>query len=267
MIRNIKTQWIILSRSIVFNASLILWILSLWGFPLIIYKLSQNGNSDRFDKLKDAFSFSIVFNTVSVLELCIPLHLMSLTIIVLICQEIESKTYRLHLLHGSSRYQIWLDSLALTLILSILMMTLSIAVAFSLGLLVDGNLTNLESFEPLRWHLILLFQAFSYFNFSISLSLIFKRIGIAILVYILWFGGIERTIAQILNFNPPFNWYPVGDLFPGKSIEELSHFKVLEILGTYIYHKGYETLKQTFALIWCFVSIVFNYQFYKRIAY
>lgn len=268
MNRIFRTKWLILSRSVVFNVSIIIWLVSIIGFPLIIYLMSQNENDVRFDILKDAFTFPIVFNTISVLELCIPLHLMSLTIIVLICQEFDFKTYRLHLLNGSSRFELWLNTLLLTLVLSIFIMLLSFIISFGFGISIDKSIVNLDSIKPFRWHLILFFQAFAYFNFAITLSLLFRKTGIVILVYILWFGAIERTLAQIFNFNAPFHWYPVGDLMPGKSIEELSRFKVLEALGgVYIYHNGYEILKQSFAILWCSASILFNYSFYKRLAY
>lgn len=255
------TEWLILSKSVVCVIFAITWLTCAFGLPFIIY-LQRNDPNNRFKTLlEEAFTFPTVFNTIGVLEL-LPAQILSLFIIYIVCQDLEHKTYRLRLINGSNRIDLFLSKFIVIIVLSFLI-TLN---AF-LNSLIFGYLEMSSSFFSIRFKDVVLFivlaiQSAGFMLYAMLFGLFFKKAGLAIMLFLVWFGAVERVIAQTINFNYPFQLYPLGSCLPGKAIEDRT---ILDIFRPILINiNSYESVKWFSAFFWIILSIYLcNFLFKK----
>lgn len=227
------------------------WI-SFWAMssiiigPLFLVQLIKKHININEGLTEITFSFPTVFNSIAIIEL-LPIQFVSIILITVVCSDYESDTYKMYLLNGQTPTDLWLSKLYLNITSSVLVSAISFLVAIGYGLLF--SVTSFEiAFESISYYLILLFQSFNFFTFAVFVALIFRKTGTSFVFYILWFSILERTVAQIVNYNAPFYAFPLGSMLPGKSTEDLTIFTALT--DHYIKRVGFETERTMAAVFW-----------------
>lgn len=267
MLKSLKTQWLILGHSRAFVIFFLLCCICICLIPATVAFLSKDsGNSNNlYSIFEDAFIFPTVFNTVNILSKIAIIPMMSLLIIISICQELDSKTYRLHLLSGSNRGELWRNSVLVILFLSFIVSLISYLSAFCIGLFDIKNAIQTKWILICHWYVLLFIQCVGYFSWATTFALLFRKIGLVLILYITWFLLIERGVAQILNFNTVLELYPLSNMLPGKSLEGLTHLKIIE---DYIHQASdYKNIQYIPAAAWCLTSNIVNYVLYRKTEY
>lgn len=259
MLHLLQSEWFIWSRSKTVKFSFGLATIGLILFPLFWIKISGT-SYDRFGNLLDeAFSFPNVWLTCSFLNL-FPVQLMSILLIVLTCRGFDEKTYRLHLLSGENRRDLWLRKVLLITLLTAFSLIITFSTAWLCGYLIDPNsvfMMSLFSFSGLGAFIL---QVAIYLSFALLISLLTKKTLIALLVYVVWFSLLERTISSLINhFSPE---YSVGNFLPGKALEYLNPFE-LEALLTGRY-QPYNFAYLFMSIIWLTVTNIYSLYIFKK---
>lgn len=257
MLHLLKTEWYILSRSWIFWITFSLLIVSMIVFPSFVFN-SFGETSGRFQMLSNAFSFPTVFNTMSVIQL-LPFQLLSIYFISLVCNGFESKTYKLHILAGKTKNDLFMGKLWLGLVLCLISAILVIVLSFIFGLINDDEYGVIINLNSVKWLLLFLIQAFAFTSFATTIGLIIKKTGPAIVVYILWFALFDRIIS---HFMP----HPLNDFFPGQSIEVLTKLDVARQFA--IIHDELNPIgKSLVAAFWILTSNIVNIILYRKANY
>lgn len=201
------------------------------------------------------FEFPLVYNTVSNLLYYFS-YVFGILVILITCQGFEYNTYKLQVINGVSKVSLWKNSVYLCLLISVILFGLCAALSMVVGMANDPeNFT----FNGMEWVFLCAAQSFVLVCYAVSVSLVFKRSGTAIFVYFVWFALMERTLAQILDFN--FHLYPLFRFLPGKVVEDLSY--LIATQDKIILHREYFEIKPFIAAIWLLVSLGFNFYRFK----
>lgn len=262
MTKSLIIEWYILRSLRSFWIVAILGTIGTLSFPFIVYSINMSMGSSRLPMIDNAFLFPTVFNTISVLGL-LPFQLIVIYYISIICNGFEFNTYRLHIQAGSTKFEIWLSKLYLSVLFCCCFTILVFFTSLLFGFIIGEGLDFTINLKSAGWLLICFLQSFIYLNVATTLGLIVKKSGVAIIIYIVWFGLFERTMAQIINF-----WLhlkPLGDLLIGQSIENLS---TLEAFKKY-YVPDHTNLFLSFCMgfFWLFTSIIINRILFKKVKY
>lgn len=262
MTKSLLIEWYILSRLKSFWIIVALGTLSMLGFPFIVYTFRMSDVNSRLNMIDVAFSFPTVFNTISVLGL-LPFQLIAIYYISIICNGFEFNTFRLHIQAGSTKFELWLSKLYLNIIICFCFIIVVFLTSLLFGIIIGEDFHFNINLNSVKWISVCFLQAFIYLNFAMTLSLIVKKSGVTIIIYIIWFGLFERTIAQIINFW--LHLQPLGDLLIGQSIENLSR---LEAFKNY-YVPDHTNLFLSFfmAFLWLIISIITNIILFKKAKY
>ncbi|MBC7408262.1 MAG: hypothetical protein H7339_07730 [Arcicella sp.] len=251
----ISIDWFILSRLKSFFWSMILWFLCL------VIMLVFVSNIHKFiigvEIFKDAFTFPIVYNTVSNFAI-LPAHLISIIQILIICKDFTFKTNRLFITNGKSRNSLLVRCLIRAILLSLFTTIVIFVVSTICGLIYGGEF----SIDSIQSVFIFFLQTLCYSIYAIAIATVVKDLGIASFVYIIWFGIIERIIAHIVIYT--LRLQILGNIFPGKLIEDKNSLIAIQSISPY-HSNWHNPLAWAFTFFWVIFSLWIISNTYKKV--
>lgn len=259
MMNSFIPELLLLTKSPKVKLNVLIGIVILVGFPFYLSLFEQSLGRNMILLLDGAFNFPYVYNTVIIFQYYFN-YLFGVLLIMMTCERFEYSTYKLALINGSTRSDLWENSIYFTLLTSAFLTMISFAMSISIGLIKSSSAFTLEG---AGWIAIYFIQTFILLTYAVSFSLIFKHAGTAINVYIIWFLFVERIIAQYMDFN--FGFYPLFRFLPGKVVEDLTYMVSGE--GMIIHHLDYYEWRFLAALLWMIISLCLNHYIFKKTDY
>jgi ABC-2 type transport system permease protein len=260
MIKNIRIESMIWLqyRPVVLISSALALLLPLGPFLLITHLSQRDPSPGEF--IIRAFSEEYLYNSICVTAL-LPVQLVSFLFIIVICDEYQNGTYKLHLSNGATIYDLWLSKLLSSILVSSLITIFCFLISLVYGWIFSGE------FVPVNWEavyefLILLIQVFGFISLAIAFALVFRNAGTAVVLFILWFGVAEQFAAYTLAYNLPVKLYPYGFFLPGEALSILSYLDVLEPYNIVL--KRQVHVIRSVAIFWVFFVPLLNYYLFKR---
>jgi len=145
--------------------------------------------------------------------------LLCVIIVVITCNEIQSKTMRQNIIDGLSKQQVILGKFVVVLLFS----CIATLITFLTGLIIGWSsfgLTN--AYENIHLNVLYFIQTLGYFSFAFLFALIVKRPAIAIITFILYFP-VESILGKIIS-NDIYQFFPLkvyADLTPMPFFKQL----------------------------------------------
>ncbi|KAB2813704.1 ABC transporter permease [Phaeocystidibacter luteus] len=208
MIRLFYIEWLKISRSRYFK-----WMMGLWLFAFLVvpFGIDQflswiNDSSDFIStdlgvKPEDfpVFYFIDIWHNLSyIYKLITPL--LCIIVIVNVGQEWEEKTIRQNVIDGLSRTEYFFSKVILLAFLSFLSFTLLLI----LGLVLGGAMSGGFSWNEIVSHIDFLFaywlHIFLHLNIAMLAINLMRKVGLTILIFLLYMYFIEPVAWGILGF-------------------------------------------------------------------
>lgn len=208
-IKNYRTFWIL--------SGLFLLLLPLWNY-VICRGIFQVGPNDKVNLLSRAYYFPQVWDNIGFWVRFFS-GLIAIVIVILTTNEYQFRTNRQNVIDGWSRLQFFHAKWGMVLMLSIAVTLYALLMGTVFGLAVGG------SFAGFQYHLSKLLYVFllslNYSGFALTLSLLLRRSGMTIMIFLLYLFIIEKIAQYTLNWK--ISSKP-GDLLPMQSAAELLPF-------------------------------------------
>lgn len=225
--------------------------LIIFGIPIYFVLLDDTLPESWKIIFEGAFEFPSVYNTISVIQYYLN-FMVCILMINIISSRLENQTFKVALINGVSKWKIFLNTILLTVLMSTILFVSSMVSSIWIGLYEDPTGFMLQG---IHWNFIYWYQSFVLLSFAVTFSLIFKHAGTASFSFFLWFFILERTLAQVLDFN--FKLYPVFRFLPGKCLEDISYLIVTR--GMVVQHLEYYQYFLPASCIWLILSLMVNY--------
>lgn len=181
-------------------------------------------------------------------------------IIISVSNEFSFKTHRQNIIDGLSRFEFFLSKTVfagfLAVISGVLILSLGLVLGFTHSSVIDfSSIVDGIIFVPAH-----IFQLFVYFLMAIFLTLLIRKTGITIVLFLMYTVILEPIVTSIIGI-----WYPTfASFFPLESISSIVHFPFSRyiLLETQNFISGPDILK---ALFWCSIlGYGIYYQLVKR---
>jgi hypothetical protein len=153
------------------------------------------------------YSFPKVWQTVGWMSSWL-LYFPGMIIIMLMTNEFNFKTHRQNIIDGLSRNQFIGVKIVLAVFLAILITLANVLTAFYFGF----NSTGSFSTAGMEYIGYIFLQSIAYIFFALMLAVLFRRSGLAIIVFLLYGIIFEWLITALITFN--FHWAPAGYFLP-----------------------------------------------------
>lgn len=259
MRRMLSIEWFILKRSKIFWVIILLAILAQVLFPYVIYSFSVGSENLRFNLIEQALSFPYVYNTITVINL-LPVQIMCLYLLMVITNEFETSNNRIFILASKSKTYMCISKFALALSFTLFFTILAFLISLVFGLMHEDSFAIYLPINTIKTFGIYSIQVFTYMAYAMFIALVVKKTGLSIIIYLLYFGVVDRTLTQIINHW--FNLKPFGNYLPGKSVELLN---VLEVYKEYTIHHKFEQINKFLIVIfWILACVLINMFLYKK---
>lgn len=145
--------------------------------------------------IKNAYVFPKVWKTVGWINSWL-LYFPGMLMIMLMVNEFSFKTHRQNVIDGLSRQQFITVKLALCVLLALTITLINVLTGFIFGTITPGNF-SWEGFEYMGYTFL---QTMAYIFFALMLAVLFRRSGIAIIVFILYGLVFEWLITAVVTF-------------------------------------------------------------------
>lgn len=205
MLQNLKIEWLKIKNYKVFQVFSILYVLGILAIVLIFYyiyiKIVESmpviGQMQKAEDKKDLFDLfgaeniwkSITYSTSFLL------YLPGMIIISLFTNEVNFKTHRQNIIDGWKRETFIYSKITLIVCFSIII-TLVNALAVIVMALITKNPISFEGSYMLVYSF---FQAFTYLLFALTLATIFRKSGVAIILFFVYGLLLELLFAGLIN--------------------------------------------------------------------
>ena len=153
------------------------------------------------------FSFPKVWQTVGWMSSWL-LYLPGMLVIMLMVNEFNFKTHRQNVIDGLSRSQFINVKILMAVILAIVITLINTLTAFYFGSISSGSFST----DGMANIFYVFIQSIAYIFFALMLAVLFRRSGLAIIVFILYGLIFEWLITALLTFN--FHVAPFGYFLP-----------------------------------------------------
>lgn len=215
-IKKYRTFWII--------TCLFAILLPLWNYGIQNGLLKIGGGSKGgVNVLNQIYSFSQVWQNIGFWA-SVFVWFLSILVIILTTNEYQFRTNRQNVIDGWSRLQFyhakWLLILALSIATTLYVFLVGVSFA-----LTNDSIGNFPG--KLEYLLYVFVLAVNYYGFALLLSILFKRSGLAIGMFILYCMFIENLLKGGLNFITDND---LGNYMPLQASDELLPFPIMEML-------------------------------------
>jgi ABC-2 type transport system permease protein len=210
MLHLLKIEWLKIKNYRAFWIFSVLYLVSIFIITYISWYIEQRTTSEMPETsaiIGDAFSFPKVWQTVGWLSSWL-LYFPGMIIIMLMVNEVNFKTHRQNIIDGWSRQQFIGVKIALVVIFCVLITLINIITCLFFGSISDTSFT----LEGTSYILYIFIQALAYLFFALMLAVLFRRSGLAIIIFFLYGIIFEWLIAALTNFQ--FKLSPAGYFLP-----------------------------------------------------
>lgn len=199
-IKNYKAFWLF---AILYLVSIVLVNYFAWFAQQKLYEAAPI--SEQI--LKNTYAFPKVWQTVGWINSWL-LYFPGMLMIMLMVNEFNFKTHRQNVIDGLTRQQFINVKLALCVLLATVITGINIATGFAFGSASPGNF-SWEGFEFMGYTFL---QTLAYIFFALMLAVLFRRSGVAIIVFILYGLIFEWLVTAVVTFN--LHWAPAAYFLP-----------------------------------------------------
>lgn len=221
-IKNYRTFWILIGFFLV--------LLPLWNYQIEngMIKFGSAGGANGINILSRAYSFPEVWGNVSFWASIFVLFL-SILIIILTTNEYNFRTHRQNVIDGWSRLQFFHAKVGLVILISLLTTIYVFLVGAVLGIINSGDITGIfrESYKLAYFFLL----SVNYLGFALLLSVLVRRSGLSIGLFLLYSLIIENILRGILNWG---NDLDLGDYLPMQASDELLPLPLLQMFSSMV---------------------------------
>lgn len=210
MLHLLKIEWLKIKNYRAFWVFAVLYLVSIFLINYIAWTI-QNRMYEKLPGseqiLNNVYVFPKVWETVGWMSSWL-LYFPGMIIIMLMVNEFNFKTHRQNVIDGLSRQQFIGVKILLCVIMAVLITLINIATGFVFGSISPGAF-SWEGFENIGFVFL---QALAYIFFALLLAVLFRRSGLAIIIFILYGIVFEWLITALVTFN--FHWAPYGYFLP-----------------------------------------------------
>lgn len=217
-IKSYRTFWILIGFFLV--------LLPLWNYQVENGMIKFSGNTGGIDFLSRAYSFPQVWGNVSFWGSIFVLFL-SILIIILTTNEYSFRTHRQNVIDGWSRLQFYHAKVGLVLLVSFLTTVYVFLVGLVMGVINSGSINEVftQSYKLAYFFLL----SVNYLGFALLISVMIRRSGLSIGLFLLYCLIIENTLKGILNWG---NDMDLGDYLPLQASDELLPLPLFQLFNS-----------------------------------
>lgn len=208
MLHLLKIEWLKIRNYRAFWVFAILYLASIFLLNYIGWYIQQRAfasapAAEQF--MGNAYAFPRVWQTVSWMSSWL-LYFPGMIMIMLMTNEFNFKTHRQNVIDGLSRQQFIGVKIMLAFLLAVLALVLNFITALTFGSLTGGSFgTTGMSFLGYSF-----LQSLTYLFFALLLAVLFRRSGMAMIIFILYGIIFEWLISSTLTYQlklTPFSYF------------------------------------------------------------
>jgi len=253
MLHLLRIEWLKVKNYRAFWIFSVFYLLSIFLINYIAWYIEQRTKSEVPQSamvIGDSFAFPKVWQTVGWLSSWL-LYFPGMIIIMLMVNEFNFKTHRQNIIDGWSRRQFIGVKFATIILFALLITLINAITSLFFGSLSSGSFT-LDGIEYLGYVFI---QSLAYLFFALMLAVLFRRSGLAIIIFFLYGLIFEWLITALTNFQ--FKLTPIGYFLPLQASDVLIPMP----FGTKVF---YPDSPSTIALIVAVLVYISAYIFFAR---
>lgn len=237
MLRNLQIEWMKIKNYRVFQVFSILYLLGILVIVYIFYKwymalTTRITGRDSIDVLR-IFSEDTIWVTVCFFTSFL-LYLPGMVIINLFINEVNFKTHRQNIIDGWKRETFIYTKIGLILCICVVVMIMNLIATWMMCSITGINFVMSYGFEILGLSFI---QTFIYLMFALLLATVFRRSGIAIIVFFLYGLILEFIFMWLFYKVIPGSQY----FLPLQVADSLISFRSMDT-GIYSHYPGRTTI-------------------------
>ena len=197
MLKNLQTEWLKIKNYKAFWIFLSLYLISIIAINYIafeIYHQTVKQEPMAASMISDPYAFPNVWQTVGYMGSWL-LYFPGIIIILLTSNEFTFKTHRQNIIDGWSRKDFVHTKLLLVLILSLIVTIISAVTAVIFGLASSDPFSG-DGFVNIFYVFL---QSLSYISLALLLAVLFRRSGVALIVFFLYGLIFESIIYGLIN--------------------------------------------------------------------
>ncbi|MCG2616494.1 ABC transporter permease [Terrimonas sp. NA20] len=208
MLHLLKIEWLKVKNYRAFWVFSILYLASIFLVNYIAWSVVERTQSQAPAAsmvLGSPFAFPKVWQTVGWFSSWL-LYFPGMIIIMLMVNEFNFKTHRQNVIDGWSRKQFIGVKIAIVVLFSVLITVLNAITSIFFGSLSGGGF----SFEGMEYLIYIFFQSLAYLFLALMLAVLFRRSGLAIIIFFLYGLIFEWLICGLLTFQAkatPFSYF------------------------------------------------------------
>jgi len=210
MLHLLKIEWLKIKNYKAFWIFSIFYLVSIFLINYIGWTTHQRTTQEMPGSemlLGHPYSFPNVWSTVGWMSSWL-LYFPGMIIIMLMVNEFNFKTHRQNIIDGLSRSQFIGVKIVLALLLAVCITLINILTALYFGSVSPGSFST-EGMVNI-WYIFL--QSVAYIFFALMLAVLFRRSGLAIIIFFLYGLIFEWIITALITFQ--FKMAPVGYFLP-----------------------------------------------------
>ena len=210
MLHLLKIEWLKIKNYKAFWVFAVLYLVSIFLVNYIAWSLYQRTVKEMPMSeavLGQPYAFPTVWKSVGWMSSWL-LYFPGMIMIMLMVNEFNFKTHRQNIIDGLSRAQFIGVKIVLALLLAALITVINALTSLYFGFRSPGTFST----QGMENVLYVFLQSIAYIFFALMLAVLFRRSGLAIIVFILYGLIFEWLVTAIVTFN--FHWAPAGYFLP-----------------------------------------------------
>ena len=210
MLHLLKVEWLKIKNYKAFWVLFILYLISIFTINYIGWYIEQRTIAAAPTAqviIGNPYAFPNVWQTVGWFSSWL-LYFPGMIIIMLMVNEFNFKTHRQNIIDGWSRGQFLGVKIAFAVLLALLITVINIITAIFFGSISSGDFSS-EGMENIGY---IFLQAIAYIFFALMLAVLFRRSGLAIIIFFLYGLIFEWVITALATYN--FHWAPYSYFLP-----------------------------------------------------
>jgi hypothetical protein len=217
MLHLLKIEWLKIKNYRAFWIFSVFYLVSIFLINYIGWSTNNRIISEHPEAqqiITSPYSFPKVWQTVGWMSSWL-LYFPGMIIIMLMVNEYNFKTHRQNIIDGLSRSQFINVKIVLSVILAIFITLINALTALYFGFRSSGSFTS----DGMIFIGYIFLQSIAYIFFALMLAVLFRRSGLAIIVFVLYGLIFEWLITALITFN--LHWAPIGYFLPLQSSDVL----------------------------------------------
>jgi ABC-2 type transport system permease protein len=218
MLQLLKIEWMKIRSYKAFKVFSILYILSLLGTIFMFYKIYENfvlgvtGSQSMADRF-NPFAIDYVWGNAA-FSLGFLIYLPGMIIINLCVNEFNFKTHRQNIIDGWRRTDFLKGKFFVLLSFSIVITIVYVLSVFIFCAITKTAITYIDYKMIFGFFL----QTFTYLLFAFTLAILFRKSGVAIIIFFIYGLVVENMLSGLLNWKAS----PIGYFLPLQSADILT---------------------------------------------